>query len=233
VQPPEFPHQPLTDLLDYLSQEYPQLFYKPLFACAASTKEVAIGNHLAILIALSRFLPDFWTRDAEMLSVALMSDAGGGRNLKGNADAGEQGVPWSQLRLGQSVLLMELVGRMRSARTALNRDAVSSVGLELWGAVGVDVNIPLLLGSRSIVSSHVEIRYSIRDAIGNSPRRASEFCVLYLQLAKFRDLDLGKEEASPSISENSLYIFVPRSPPTYAVLETVCLLLQTHESVLK
>lgn len=98
------------------------MFYKPLFACAASSKEVTIGNHLSILFAVSRFLPDFWTRDAEMMSVALMSDPASGKKTQSVED---ESVPWGNARLGQSVLLLELIARIQGAR--LNREGLAAV----------------------------------------------------------------------------------------------------------
>lgn len=97
---------------------YPQIFYKPLFACAASSKELTIQNHLSTLTVISRFLPDFWTRDSEMISVALMSD--------GVSKPSKLKPTWGKERLGQSALLVELIGHIQSVRTA---QALSSVGI--------------------------------------------------------------------------------------------------------
>lgn len=109
--PPPVPCLPLTVFLDKVSQLYPQLFYKPLFSCAASNKEVTVLNHLCALTAIARFLPDFWTRDAEMMSVALLSG--------GKAGAGNDVVPvWGTARIGQSVLLVEMIGRIQAVRHA-------------------------------------------------------------------------------------------------------------------
>lgn len=89
---------------------YPQIFYKPLFACAASSKELTIQNHLAILTAISKFLPDFWIRDAEMVSVALMSE--GSSKLSGMKPV------WAEARLGQLALLVELIEYIQAIRQA-------------------------------------------------------------------------------------------------------------------
>ncbi|KAJ7741945.1 hypothetical protein DFH07DRAFT_980971 [Mycena maculata] len=110
--PPQHPCLPLTDFLDKVSQLYPQVFYKPLFSCAAATKDFTVLNHLCAITALARFLPDFWTRDAEMMSVALMSGAGASK-----ADAAAGAAPvWGTARLGQSVLLVEVIGRIQAVR---------------------------------------------------------------------------------------------------------------------
>jgi hypothetical protein len=95
---------------------YPQIFYKPLFACAASSKELTVQNYLAILTAISGFLPDFWTRDVEMLSVAIMSDG---------ANKPSEATPtWGKARLGQSALLVELIGYIQALR---NKEASTTV----------------------------------------------------------------------------------------------------------
>ena len=107
AEPPAPPCLPLADLLDTISQMYPQLFYKPLFACAASNKEPAVQNYLTVLTVIARYLPDFWTRDAEMISVALMSE-GGNKPTDVEAD-----VTWGRAKLGQSALLTELIARVR------------------------------------------------------------------------------------------------------------------------
>jgi hypothetical protein len=101
---------------------YPRIFYKPLFTCAASSKEHIVLNVLSVVVALSKYLPDFWTRDAEMVSVALMSDIGGSE--KGvSAEVG--GPTWGSARLGQSVLLVELIIQIQVMRDGKQSSPVS------------------------------------------------------------------------------------------------------------
>ncbi|KAG5646355.1 hypothetical protein DXG03_003678 [Asterophora parasitica] len=107
---PPYPCFPLTNLLDTIARLYPQIFYKPLFLCAASSKEFTIVNHLCVIAIVSKFLPDFWTRDAEMMSVALMSD--GGKKEPVSAT----GRSWTKARLGQNVVTLELIGCIQDAR---------------------------------------------------------------------------------------------------------------------
>lgn len=136
--PPVYPCAPLTNLLDTIARLYPQVFYKPLFSCAASSKEFTVVNHLCVIVIVSKFLPDFWIRDAEMMSVALMSDAGGRK-----ATISENGNrTWAKARLGQSVLLLELIGRIQAARHEKEASPVIfstsppcvSINLPLWRA---------------------------------------------------------------------------------------------------
>lgn len=122
-EPPAYPYSPLTNLLDTIARLYPQVFYKLLFSCATSSKEFTVVNHLCAMVVVSKFLPDFWIRDAEMMAVALMSDIGG----KKSEDPGS--ISWTQARLGQCVLLVELIGRLQAARHQKEVSSVSSFHL--------------------------------------------------------------------------------------------------------
>jgi hypothetical protein len=108
---------------------YPQIFYKPLFACAASTKEFAVVNFLAIIASISKFQTDFWFRSAEMISVALMSDGGSSGKGKG-VDRGQP--QWGTARLGQSVLLVELISRIQNVRRLREENKVRHFVALLW-----------------------------------------------------------------------------------------------------
>ena len=93
----------------------PQVFYKALFTCAASSKEVTIAHHMTILIAMGRYLPELWTTDAEMIAVAIMSDVSSARKGKQR----EADLPnWGQARPGQCVILLEVIGALKVARKA-------------------------------------------------------------------------------------------------------------------
>lgn len=87
------------------------MFFKPLFACAASNKDLSVVNQLCILLALSTHVPNMWTLDADMMSVALMAT---GKDMK----KGGKSAVWDQARLGPTVILLEVIGRLRSARHA-------------------------------------------------------------------------------------------------------------------
>ena len=107
--------EPLARLLTLLATLCPQVFYRPLFLCAASTKEETVSRQIATLMALGRFMPNFWTSDAEMLSVALMSDPGSTNTGKGKTKEGEK-VPWGKPRLGQTMILLEVIANLRTYR---------------------------------------------------------------------------------------------------------------------
>ncbi|KAG7095353.1 hypothetical protein E1B28_006112 [Marasmius oreades] len=110
----------LTSLIDAISRMHPQIFYKPLFTLAASSKEFAVANHLCSIVALARWLPDFWVRDAEMIAVAVMSEVSGGAKSRMQSASAldptrqEYGVA----SLGQSVILVEVIGQFQKARKA-------------------------------------------------------------------------------------------------------------------
>ena len=110
----------ITELLLSIAKRYPQVFFKPLFLCAASNKELTITNYLRVLINLSAYLPNILTSNAEMMSVALMG------NLSNTGSVDETIDPtWEQARLGHCVILVELISRMRTLR----KSAVRLLGL--------------------------------------------------------------------------------------------------------
>ncbi|KAG2341629.1 hypothetical protein BDR05DRAFT_935988 [Suillus weaverae] len=102
TDPPPLHYPKLTGVLDKASRTYPQVFFKPLFTCAASSKALTIGHQLGVIAAVSAFLPDFWTRDTEMILVALMNEPTvvlqSGSKRK-----------WAHARLGQMIILVELI----------------------------------------------------------------------------------------------------------------------------
>ena len=68
-----------------------------------------MAMQLQTLSIISKYMPNFWTRDPEMMAVALMSDASGSKNR----------IPPNTapvFRLGQSVLLVELIEQLRVIR---------------------------------------------------------------------------------------------------------------------
>lgn len=125
--PPSSFYEPLSRLLLSFSSMHPQIFYKPVFLCATATKEEAAARQLGILVAISEYMPNFWTSDPEMVSVALMNDASGGAGLgKGKRKEG-QPPEWGKARLGQTVLLLELIGKLKGIREELNKKQESGV----------------------------------------------------------------------------------------------------------
>ncbi|KAG2143033.1 hypothetical protein DEU56DRAFT_884580 [Suillus clintonianus] len=107
ADPPPLHHPELTGILDKASRTYPQVFFKPLFTCAASSKALTIGHQLGVIAAISLFLPDFWTRDTEMILVALMNEPAV------VLQPGSQ-RKWAQARLGQMIILVELIARVKA-----------------------------------------------------------------------------------------------------------------------
>lgn len=108
---PEYPCEPLSEFLQLVSRAYPKVFFKPIFTCAASAKDLTIAMQLSVLTCIARYMPDLWCRDADMMSVALMSDPAGAK-VRSN----EGNVTWGRTRMGQLVLLLELIAFMQRVR---------------------------------------------------------------------------------------------------------------------
>ncbi|KAL0959605.1 hypothetical protein HGRIS_011312 [Hohenbuehelia grisea] len=164
---PPTPNIPLSSCLDRISAVFPRIFYKPLFSCAASSKEHIVVNHLRALLAIAKFLPDLWTRDAEMIAVALMSDAGPG---KGSTVPAEE-VTWGTARLGQSVLMFEVIGSIQSARRHKEGSSHSDQGL-------IDaVKFALSLEARLFVGLESKEKMKLIP-----PSQRLLFCILFREL---------------------------------------------------
>jgi hypothetical protein len=72
---------------------------------------------------MARHLPSFWIRDAEMLSVLLMNDSS-----TTEKDLQESSGPlWGQIRLGQLVILVELIAHVQATRQDKDSQGVSFV----------------------------------------------------------------------------------------------------------
>lgn len=111
--PPLEKNPDLQNILNALSRLYPPLFFKPLFQCAVSTKEFTVINHLCTLTIYSHYVDDFWLRDTEMMAMALLSDTGAPNESTSWSSAN---VPWNTARLGQSVLMVEMISRLQAIR---------------------------------------------------------------------------------------------------------------------
>ncbi|KAI0631245.1 hypothetical protein C8Q77DRAFT_1062302 [Trametes polyzona] len=110
--PPELPCAPLSDFLESVALTCPKAFFKPLFTCAASMKDLTIANQLCALYSIARFYPALWTHDPEMMSVALMSDPSAR-----TASTTQDGAPAKgKARYGQLVLIVELIQHLRHVR---------------------------------------------------------------------------------------------------------------------
>lgn len=120
IDSPESPCPPLTNFFSVLAQHYPKIFFKPIFTCAASTKDLTIANQICVLNAVARFLPDFWVRDADMISIAIMSSPEGTKQKEAAV-----ALAWGQMRFGQSVLLLELAEHLHCVRQSKDLAVVS------------------------------------------------------------------------------------------------------------
>lgn len=91
-------------LLSSLVEISPRLFYKPIFALAGASKDTTLLNQLANVVTMAKIIPQFWISDSEMIAVALMSDPHSPSKSSRN-----QQLLWSRIRLGQSLILLELI----------------------------------------------------------------------------------------------------------------------------
>ena len=72
---------------------------------------------------MARHLPSFWIRDPEMLLVVLMNDSS-----TTEQDLQESSGPlWGQVRLGQLVILVELIAHIQATRPDKDGRGVRSV----------------------------------------------------------------------------------------------------------
>lgn len=120
TEPITIPDPSIIEVLLLIAKKYPQVFFKPLFLCAASNKELIIANHLRTLITLSAYLPNILTSNAEMISVVLLG------NLSNTGSTDEKNKPtWEQTRIGHCVVVVELISRLRTLR----KSGVSLLGI--------------------------------------------------------------------------------------------------------
>ncbi|KAI8972849.1 hypothetical protein BD414DRAFT_559591 [Trametes punicea] len=121
TDPPERPCVPLSDFLESIAVACPKAFFKPVFTCAASMKDLTIANQLCALYAVARFYPGMWTHDPEMMSVALMTDP------VARSDPTSQGrtTAKGKARYGQLVLTVELTEHLKQARQTRDSTTVS------------------------------------------------------------------------------------------------------------
>lgn len=103
------------------SRAYPKLFFKPLFACAAANKDATVVRQLSVLGAITKFMPEFWMRDPDMMSVALMSDISGSKHPSDRESAMN-----AKPRIGQLVLAVELAERLQMVRQVKDLSVVSA-----------------------------------------------------------------------------------------------------------
>lgn len=95
--------------LAWLSRSHPQLFYKPLFSCSASTSSTTLLPHLKLVAAISDVvgLAKFWTQaDPQMVVIVLMGDVAP-KAPKGKGKEGEEAIV--NIKLGRYAVLINLI----------------------------------------------------------------------------------------------------------------------------
>ena len=112
--PPDAPDMRLTSFLSAMAEAFPKVFYKPMFSCAAATKDSTIINQLLVLRALSLFIPDIWAKDPDMIAFALLGDSSSNDRQNQSVEA----PSWGKTRTGQSVLLLEVTQHLALVRNS-------------------------------------------------------------------------------------------------------------------
>ncbi|TFK46818.1 hypothetical protein OE88DRAFT_1637509 [Heliocybe sulcata] len=166
-------------LLNNISRIYPQLFFKPVILCAASSKETTVIKQLRVCTVLSSFVTDFYTRDPEMMAVALLSDVGAGKSNAGAVGGGP--------RIGQLVILLELIIYIR--RTSQSRDQISSIDPRLSTLpkfiMGLDTQLGVLLEAKASCFGNegytAEVDLKERKS-RLSPLYRMLLCILFLEM---------------------------------------------------
>ncbi|WWC87775.1 uncharacterized protein L201_002667 [Kwoniella dendrophila CBS 6074] len=95
--------------LTWLSKSHPQLFYKPLFSCSASTTSTSLLPHLKLLTAISDILgsAQLWTQaDPQMVVIVLMGDISP-KPPKGKGKEGEKTI--INVKLGRYAVLINFI----------------------------------------------------------------------------------------------------------------------------
>ncbi|TFK26094.1 hypothetical protein FA15DRAFT_589155 [Coprinopsis marcescibilis] len=174
--PPPYPNIELGNLLNSLSRQYPPIFFKPLFLCAASNKELTVVNHLCTLVVYSKFVEDLWFRDAEMMSIALLSDIGASNEV---SELYSEGVLWGVARLGQTMLMVEFIGRLQALRQRKETSAVST-----------DITYRFIVSLESRLSILIEAK---EEKAQIPPSQRALLCMM------FRELRLISKSLKPAL----------------------------------
>ncbi|CCL98233.1 uncharacterized protein FIBRA_00227 [Fibroporia radiculosa] len=137
---PGYPCQPLSDFMDVASRMQAKVFFKPIFSCAASGKDVTLSYQICVLNCLARYQSDFWCRDAEMMSVAIMSDPAGMKSRPEIANS-----LWAKPRIGQSALLLELIAFLRALRSTKD-SPITLIGIRF--AISLEARLGVLIRTK-------------------------------------------------------------------------------------
>ncbi|KAI0087407.1 hypothetical protein BDY19DRAFT_893157 [Irpex rosettiformis] len=120
--PPELPSPALSRFLNVVSRTHPKIFFRPLFSCAAAHKDATVIQQLKILNAISRLIPDFWTRDADMMSIALTSIV-----TVPKASSTSDIRASNKARIGQLALILEVLERIRLAGSSKDLSEMTAI----------------------------------------------------------------------------------------------------------
>ncbi|GJJ73116.1 hypothetical protein EMPS_05474 [Entomortierella parvispora] len=102
------PNERLSRLLIQLSTQHRAVFFKPMVACVASDSTQFVTDYLCILSCLETHmgLVDLYMRDADLISVIMMTDVGPERPRQ---DSQPQALKWGSCTVGQCVIVLEFI----------------------------------------------------------------------------------------------------------------------------
>lgn len=167
------PDPGVRSFLAWLATSQPQLFYKPIFACAAATQAETLTNPLRVVQSLSEQLgPEvFWTRaDPQMIAIVLVGDVVP-RPGKGKGKAGAPAVV--HVKLGRYAILVELVVALHAIKSTDPQLGAFAQALETRLGAMLEIeesDSPLPAVYRSLVAQLVR---SLRVASGLIKRTAA------------------------------------------------------------
>lgn len=167
------PDEDTRSFLSWLSTSHPQLFYKPVFACAAATTAETLAKPLRLATALAELLgPEaFWTRaDPQMVAIVLVGDVAP-RQPKGKGKEGAPGVV--NVKIGRYAILVELILALQAVKTPSSQLAAFAQALETRLGAMLEVEErenPLPSVYRSLVAQLV---WALRTSSGLVKRTAA------------------------------------------------------------
>lgn len=199
------PNPEVISFLSWLSTSQPQLFYKPLFACAAATQSESLAKSLRVVTAISELLgPEaYWTSaDPQMIAIVLVGDVAP-RQAKGKGKEGTPGV--IHVKLGRYAILVELILALKTVKGTSSQLATFAQALETRLGAMLEIeekDRPLPDVYRSLVAQLVS---SLRVSSGLIKRTAATRIGVQWYTSTFSRFNAPGIEASQIQALTTLY----------------------------
>lgn len=160
----------LVTFLNWLAAHHPQLFYKPLFSCAAATTKTSLSGPLQIVMNLQRIVGSdrFWTHaDPQMVMIVLVGNVAlQPAKGKGRADVESQATV--NVKLGRYAVLVELV-------LALTGRRLSSSGAAKGFVTQLETKLAAVLEMEEVGGPHPQGYLALLCQLFESLRLASSW----------------------------------------------------------